>query len=577
MEPQASKSKAFFKDFCEQTSQHGWNFLAYSKFKCIHVVFWLFVIIGAFVGCIYNIYQNTEEFIEATVDFQTETLTEPLDNVLFPSIYISNKNVMRKSILMEVLQDPNLTNVSYNQIVHLWTKKRFWGIVSQNPIDKKTDDMIMASPKWISLFKQFLENSFKKPSEHLIYPFTTKLYQSLYDLEILKGREVDLDLVFRNILQLLAHSTLDDFLLMIYFNGQGIGHFGGKYAGEFVPTNTFWPFFNNNGSRSGVRNGITFHLDAETYDFTMNEFQNEGFDIGIKHGMDAETMLDTIDIQAGQVTMVAVSSELMQTDDNIRTRFNFDSTKCYFDGEVNLEALNHKYQNTTPYRYSMKNCLYEAYFQQWLKQCECNSLECFFQVRKCLNERNISLGKHQHFISKGRNRTCYARCNDQTFSTSSISTSQYPNLQSFPYFGFDFCLVMQKIARSCQSIKKLALEDKYPGICTHFNQMDMELKTMLCGYWDYDQVKDKLSDKVIDFVKVYAKENTARVTIYMKDPYVKKTNRVAKISVSSFISNIGGLLGLFQGISVISFFEISYLLCLFVKDKLGKPKSIVSH
>ena len=71
MGPQTRNPKEHFKVFCEQTSLHGWNFLAYSKFKCIHVTFWLSVIIGAAFVCTFCIYQNTEEFIEATVDFQT--------------------------------------------------------------------------------------------------------------------------------------------------------------------------------------------------------------------------------------------------------------------------------------------------------------------------------------------------------------------------------------------------------------------------------------------------------------------------------------------------------------------------
>ena len=72
-------------------------------------------------------------------------------------------------------------------------------------------------------------------------------------------------------------------------------------------------------------------------------------------------------------------------------------------------------------------------------------------------------------------------------------------------------------------------------------------------------------------VKTYAKDNIAKVTIYMKDPYARKIQRDIKISVSSFISNIGGLLGLFQGISVISIIEIFYLTCLCMKNKLSKP------
>ena len=78
---------------------------------------------------------------------------------------------------------------------------------------------------------------------------------------------------------------------------------------------------------------------------------------------------------------------------------------------------------------------------------------------------------------------------------------------------------------------------------------------------------------MITDVKTYAKENIAKVTIYMKDPYAKKIQRDIKISVSSFISNIGGLLGLFQGISVISIIEIFYLTCLWLKKKLSKPSS----
>ena len=175
MEPQASNSKGVFKDFCEQTSLHGWNFLAYSKFKCIHVAFWLSVIIGAFFVCMYCIYQSTAEFVEATVDFHTETLTEPLDKVYFPSIYICNKNVYRKSILMEVLKDPNLSDVSYNQIVNIWSKQQFWGI-PQTSEDKNVDAKVHGSLKWTDLFNQYREESLKQPG-YIIHPDTTEFEQ----------------------------------------------------------------------------------------------------------------------------------------------------------------------------------------------------------------------------------------------------------------------------------------------------------------------------------------------------------------------------------------------------------------
>ena len=123
-----SKSKVTVRDFCEQTSIHGWNFLAFSNFRSYHVIIWLFTILGAFSGCVLMIYLNVTEFSNATVDFQTETLTQSLDEVYFPSIYISNKNVMRKSIFMDILKDENVNNVTtVHEIIEIWLRKQFWG------------------------------------------------------------------------------------------------------------------------------------------------------------------------------------------------------------------------------------------------------------------------------------------------------------------------------------------------------------------------------------------------------------------------------------------------------------------
>ena len=124
-----SKGKVTIQDFCEQTSIHGWNFLAFSQFKSQHVILWLLTIFGAFIGCAFMITMNVTEFSNATVDFQTETLTKSLDQVYFPSIYISNKNPMRKSIFMDILKDENVDNVTtVHEITEIWLRKQFWGI-----------------------------------------------------------------------------------------------------------------------------------------------------------------------------------------------------------------------------------------------------------------------------------------------------------------------------------------------------------------------------------------------------------------------------------------------------------------
>ena len=60
----------------------------------------------------------------------------------------------------------------------------------------------------------------------------------------------------------------------------------------------------------------------------------------------------------------------------------------------------------------------------------------------------------------------------------------------------------------------------------------------------------------------YADENVSKVTVYLQEPYVTKMIREEKVTRTTFLSNIGGLIGIFQGISVISFIEILYFLIL---------------
>ena len=81
-----------------------------------------------------------------------------------------------------------------------------------------------------------------------------------------------------------------------------------------------------------------------------------------------------------------------------------------------------------------------------------------------------------------------------------------------------------------------------------------------------------ITEEMVQLLKRYTKENIARVNVYMKDPYVQKIARGVKITYSSFFSNIGGLMGLFQGFSLISLVEIIFFLFQCVKGKLFSKK-----
>ena len=77
-----------------------------------------------------------------------------------------------------------------------------------------------------------------------------------------------------------------------------------------------------------------------------------------------------------------------------------------------------------------------------------------------------------------------------------------------------------------------------------------------------------MSDELKESVLKYTHENVIKVTVYLKDPFVEKIKREEKITIWTFVSNIGGLLGLFQGISILSFVEIVYFLFISICSKL---------
>ena len=56
----------------------------------------------------------------------------------------------------------------------------------------------------------------------------------------------------------------------------------------------------------------------------------------------------------------------------------------------------------------------------------------------------------------------------------------------------------------------------------------------------------------------YARENLALVNVYIKDPAVTQVLRDQKVPLIWFVANIGGILGLTMGMSLVTIFEIMH-------------------
>ena len=79
--------------------------------------------------------------------------------------------------------------------------------------------------------------------------------------------------------------------------------------------------------------------------------------------------------------------------------------------------------------------------------------------------------------------------------------------------------------------------------------------------WNKDKAfgnDDKKADDFEDNVFKYAQNNIVTLTMFIREPFAEKIVTAEKISQISFMSDVGGLLGLFMGFSFVSAVEIIY-------------------
>ena len=187
-------------------------------------------------------------------------------------------------------------------------------------------------------------------------------------------------------------------------------------------------------------------------------------------------------------------------------------------------------------------------------------MTCFREVRK-------NWGTFRNATDKqGELKDCLPACNDQTHILTT-TTSSFPNYNTFAQDERDFCSLFLKLNSSClHRYKRIHLERKYgPDFCrTVLNESYMYER---CRVWPEtysvettDSAYDvrNISRQLKDFMFRYAKDNVVKISIFFNDPVIKKIIRDLKLSLIMFLANVGGILGLAMGASIITLFEFFY-------------------
>ena len=202
----------------------------------------------------------------------------------------------------------------------------------------------------------------------------------------------------------------------------------------------------------------------------------------------------------------------------------------------------------------------------------------------CMKRVMADIGKITSLRDEaGISRPCLAACQDQV-NRVHVTNSDFPNRNTFEKRE-ELCLVLLSLDHICESEKKYFLEESLPGVCRNIAKFKGRIGGQrghddLCvnGEWVDPRLKWGIWPNDSDWKNLvrdlfrYSKENLAILNVYISEPAVQRIVRDEKISTISFIANVGGLLGLCMGYSLVSSWEIVYYIGIAVQ-KAFKSKN----
>lgn len=212
-------------------------------------------------------------------------------------------------------------------------------------------------------------------------------------------------------------------------------------------------------------------------------------------------------VASSQGTTVNIRPNVIYTSKRL-TGYTHEQRQCYLDGEKKLQFFK---------VYTQSNCEMECAANYTLRKCGC--------VKFSMPRLNVTR------VCGLKDRNCVEKAADELFEDL--------NENLMPEEGHTENHVKCHCLPACTSI------DYY----TEMSQVEFDIKKVLKSYGEEDDLSER--DLVLSYVAIYFREsqfiNSKREELY---------------GWRDFIANIGGLMGLFMGVSVISLAEIIYHLTL---------------
>jgi amiloride-sensitive sodium channel len=243
--------------------------------------------------------------------------------------------------------------------------------------------------------------------------------------------------------------------------------------------------------------GLTLVLNADLENYYCSSTSSYGFKILLHSPIELPRMRSFgFAVQTGQETRVVIKPLISDASDSIRT-VPVDKRQCVFENESKLKLFK---------IYSRKNCEMECVADLLQENCDC----VLYYMPKMEGSK----------ICNKKKAVCY----DNVLY--SIASTENQNLS---------CICLP----SCFEVV-----------------YEKEISSARLGAGNFQMSEEIVMGKKADFLQ----KNVAVVHVYFQEKVFRSFTKGELIGFTEFLSNTGGLLGLFLGFSVISLVELIYFL-----------------
>ena len=194
-----------------------------------------------------------------------------------------------------------------------------------------------------------------------------------------------------------------------------------------------------------------------------------------------------------------------------------------------------------------------------------------FMVEEAKASPNLIGNSTFNITRPGKLKECLPACRTQK-NELIYSEAQFPPKRDFLPQKQACIFASHLFQVTCASEeRKFFLEEHYPNLCKVLEKHSVLFNNeSSCKNWPDNMLSMGPPDSVLEMeLSSYAQENLINAKYFIQSPFITVIKRDVQMSLTNFVSNTGGLLGLYFGFSIISLFELIFWCykCVFAKNE----------